>query len=511
MIATSLQLAAFDPATGQMLADWSAGARAVRWSTNGRGFASLEALIPAPSLHEAWRWYDAARVVHVQVSDGPGSIWEGRLEAPRLTSEGLAIRALGYQRALSDVPYTALWIDQRYAEWVRVTRDDLGARLPDTYEGDNNNRLYLTPREGERVSSNRGGGWTYVTPHRGARNINSVVFDYSFTASSDWRGRFYSYDRTFGSQSGLWTLVGNGATQTGTLTISGINAERIEFAMEYIGALAGAHGVYTGDYNLKITGITVKTTASATLYADEVARALLSYVTAINPTQLSTSTLGIRAPAVALYDEQYADMAPAAILDRLAAIGDSTGTPLEWGVWHGRKLHFAAVGYRARTWYVDALGVELERPIDAMHNSIYGVYKSRRGQVERTTTATDSDSVGRWGITRRAAVAVSTTSETAAASYRDVELARRADPPGRGRYTFDALYNAAGSRIANYEPRAGDTIILRNLPPTLGESADAVRSFRIAETEYDADSDTVKIAPAAPLPLLEVLVSARRK
>jgi hypothetical protein len=60
-----------------------------------------------------------------------------------------------------------------------------------------------------------------------------------------------------------------------------------------------------------------------------------------------------------------------------------------------------------------------------------------------------------------------------------------------------------------YAMRAGDTVTMRNLPPTLSTAVDRIRTFTVGETSYDAAEDRLDIAPSDPVPTLVTLVARR--
>jgi hypothetical protein len=121
--------------------------------------------------------------------------------------------------------------------------------------------------------------------------------------------------------------------------------------------------------------------------------------------------------------------------------------------------------------------------------------------------AADASSVIRYGLTRRAALSTNTTSAAQSGVQRDAALADRQQPPARATIGVNALYDASGGRWPLWAARAGDTITIRSLPPTLSTDIDRIRSFRISRTEYDVDNDTITIEPEAPLQSLEVMVA----
>jgi hypothetical protein len=74
---------------------------------------------------------------------------------------------------------------------------------------------------------------------------------------------------------------------------------------------------------------------------------------------------------------------------------------------------------------------------------------------------------------------------------------------------FERVYDELGAEYPLYAMRAGDTVTMRNLPPTLSTSIDRIRSFTISETEYDAAANTIDITPEEPIPSLVTLVARR--
>jgi hypothetical protein len=245
------------------------------------------------------------------------------------------------------------------------------------------------------------------------------------------------------------------------------------------------------------------------IYADEIAKDLAATVAALNPTQLQADTAQIASPGRDLLDESYADQLPSAILDRLITLGDNQ-TPQgvwEWGVSGTRQLYYRIAGSVGRTWYVDVTGLDVQRSLEQLANSAYAIYHEAGGRALRGAVATDGDSVGRTGVTRRIAVATNTTSLTQANAQRDAALEDASNPPPRFGITFTAIYNGVGGRVPLWLPRAGDTIVIRNLPPTVSPGLDQIRSFRIARTTCDLIARTLTVEPLSALPSLAALLA----
>lgn len=505
-----LQLAIFDTPGGTLLTDVSGAASNVQATTNAHGFATLTADV-ALSLAAAFAIYDRPGLPHIVLSDGASVVFEGRLEDVAITDTGATLQAFGYWRALSDVPYTAFWSATSVASWRPIRAEELASHAPDLYQVDTNNRIYITLVNGTTyVNTSDIASMVYYAPSQGARSIARVTFSYSLLAPADWRARLSSYASGYTSGTSEWTLDATGVLQTGNVLQNLASPNTIITFDLFNNSGSGlTFGDETGTAYLKITNLRVMSTTASTVTADAIAGALATYVNGVNSTQLSAATTLIAAPGLDLTDEIYEDALPADILTRLAGLGDNQTPPRQWevGVWENRLLHLRVRGSAARAWYVDVGALDVQRSLTTLANAAYGVYRDATGMTQRTATATDASSIARYGLTRRAAVAASTTSATQAGVHRDAYLDDRSELLPRASISIPALYDAAGGRWPLWAARSGDTITIRNLPPTLSLDVDRIRTFRIAETSYNCDQDVLSVTPESPLPSLEVLVA----
>ncbi len=504
----ALSLALLSNPSGILLAEYAHRARNLKFSTGEHGFGVLHCFVPL-SLSESWVLYDRPGFPHAVVSTHGWTVWEGRLEDVAIVPGGVKLTALGYWRALSDVPYTALWSHDGVADWRPVTSSDESGYDADKYSFDQLNRLYFTLLLNAVYSNgSQAAGFIFQVPNGGVRDIKYVTMSIAYGLPANWVLRFIAYDSIWGSAQ-TSNIDADGGSGSGTFTWDLSATPR---AFVGIQAYNNTGGDYTntgqnGAYYVRCTDVRV-TTNGSTIYANEIAAALATYVNAINGTQLSASAALINSPIVDLTDEVYEDDLPSDILDRLARLGDNS-TPValyETGVWEDRLLTFQKRGMTARTWYVDISELELERTIDQLYNSAYATYQEAAGRTLRTAVSADADSVARYGLTRRRAVHANTTSASQAGTQRDAALADGKDARPRIRIQFDALYDASGNRWPLWSARAWDTCTIRNLPPTLSTAIDRIRTFRIIETEYDADRDQLALTPEQYLPTLETLI-----
>ncbi len=304
-----------------------------------------------------------------------------------------------------------------------------------------------------------------------------------------------------------------GIVRGGRLAIGGTTPEIVEvlevtansFVAEFTSPHASTDTVSwvwdgeTDDINLKITNIRLKTTASATVGADEIIKALVTETTATNTGILSSSTALIQAPGVDLFNETYLDMYPADIIEYLLTYGDTAGNVWECAVWEGRRVQYQERGSRGRTWYFDPTPA-VSRRLDRLMNSAYAVYTDAEGREVRSSTSTNATSVARFGgRTRRQAIPVDTTSATQATASRDVALGDSLTVGSVGDIPIDAIYDVVGNWWPPYFARAGDIFVARTLPVGVSASVDATRAFRSAAVAYSGSNPAQPLTVAAEL------------
>lgn len=242
--------------------------------------------------------------------------------------------------------------------------------------------------------------------------------------------------------------------------------------------------------------------------ADDILKDLVAAATTLNVAQLSANTARIQSPGVDLTDEIYLDASAADIAAHLASLGGASAEAWEIGVAEGRMLYFRPQGSTGRTWYVDALDLRIERSLDNLANSVNATYQDPQNRPLRTGANVAAQSAVRYGVTRQKAIGAQTTSATQARAQRDAALADADNPTPRARIAFDRIYDASGARWPLTEPRAADTIVIRNLPIGADTAlGDDVRSFRIFRAEYDVDADRLTVEPASPPATLDTLLA----
>jgi hypothetical protein len=249
------------------------------------------------------------------------------------------------------------------------------------------------------------------------------------------------------------------------------------------------------------------------IYADQIISDLVNHITAANPAQLSASTALIESPGLDLLDEVYEDAWPGDIATKLAGLGDNQDPPRLWevGVWEGQKLHFRPKGSDSQIWAIDADELTVNSTLELLRNSVYASYQDANNRTLRTAVADDATSQAQYGIVRRGVISASTTSSTQAGKHRDAALEDGRVVKPRSELQPDYLMDQTGAIAPKWLARAGQTMNIRNLPPTLGSEVDRVRTFLLEENGYDVMEDVLTPVPEEPPASLEFLVARREE
>lgn len=571
-----LDLALLTSPTGTRIDAPTSQAGKVTASWNLQGAERLSAELPI-TLVTALHLVDTPGTLHEQLNDGPVAIWEGRLENPTLTDGGSTLEALGYNRALADLPYTALWSDTLYERWRPTAAGELANYVPERYQFDTNGALQITPEKNNNYDFTHCAAFLYAIPS-GTRQLVGASWSFALTAPVTWLARLVRRNAALTTGTVVWSLAATGAAQTGVINATFTADDILTFELFYNTGVTAAYGGETGDaffrinelrvvtsitnrvnttlgtaiaagtrtvtpasmaniyvgQKLRITEATVdelvvvtavtSTTFTAVfarahlatdavqahvIYADEVVRDLISTVNATNSTQLSSGTGLVQSPGRDLPDVLFEDTYGADVLADLVQRGDTQTQPRRW-VWSvepGQILRYAPLADGGRTWYVDAADITIQLSRENLYNDAYAIYEDASGNTLRTAVNPSTTSVARYGLTRRKAVKGEGSNALQAAAARDTAITQGAFPPPRVQVSFTMVFDAAGGRWPLYVLRPGDTLVARNLPPTLSTTIDQIRSFVIARVEYRLDDDTITVEPMDPLPTLEAALS----
>ncbi len=250
------------------------------------------------------------------------------------------------------------------------------------------------------------------------------------------------------------------------------------------------------------------------IYPDEIIKDCVSTLNTLNSTQVASNVGFVQSQAIDIDQAIYEDQYPTEIINQLIAKSDNQTTPRQWVamVYDNQTLIVQPRG-SGTSWYADITSLEVVRTLTQLYNSVYGVYTDVNNKRKlRTTTNTDTDSVTKFGLTRRKAVAIDTSDSTQATKVRDSVLALQLDPIPRATIKLDRIFNKYGNAFKLFFVRADDTLTIRNLPPTLNTTLyDKIRTLVITRTDVDLIADTLSIELEVPLPNLDVQLAQALK
>lgn len=507
MLSARLSLSVLQAPDGQLLNDFTGRAMGLRIGKNAHGCAYATWAI-ASSLEEAAQLYGQLAGRHVQISANGHKVWAGRIEDRQIVADGIELASFGYQNSLRDVPYTAFWSKTSTADWEAVPESAAGAN-PNMYSMDNNNRLFIGLEKNATYANNADtAAWSWEVPSGSATQIKRISFDYSFTlpaVNRRMRVAVLNRDRT-SAVSYDTTLNGSGSGSF-SQDVSANPRDRIEIQLYNISGAPTTYAGETGANFLNITNLRL-TASGATIAADEIAKALVTYVNSVNANQILASVPLVQAPGLDLRDEIYQDIYPADVLNYLTTLGDTQTPPRvwEWGVDAFQALYFRPRG-SGRRLYIDIGEPSVSASLDNLFNSAYASYQDASGDTIRSTAATDLISASRNGLVRRRAVPTFTTNSTQAGVHRDTAVSDGKDPRPRATIDVAHVFAENGGRVHPFMVDPGDVVSIRNIGPAVSSAVDRYRTFVVAETEYDADTGILSLTPESSALSLDVIVA----
>jgi hypothetical protein len=217
-----IDLGIFTAPGGRRLALAGLGATGGAMSSNLQGDERISCTYPLRLVPDGFALAAAAGTLHAQVNaDGARAIFEGRVENPTLTDNGTTVEALGYSRALTDLPYTAVWSDTTLERWRVLRETDLAAILANRANYDQQNRLYLSPEKNATwPNAASTAGYLYEPPDGGQRQIVGYSYDFAVLLPANFRVELYRANAALGVFTLLHQINTTGVLQTGSRNFS---------------------------------------------------------------------------------------------------------------------------------------------------------------------------------------------------------------------------------------------------------------------------------------------------
>jgi len=308
------------------------------------------------------------------------------------------------------------------------------------------------------------------------------------------------------------------------LVISDATRTLWEGRIEDIGLSEGAVTVTAYGYYANLSDIPYNTA-----YNDNFDVVLKAVLTACC-TQISADQSNIDAtggPAITSgADSEYLDIYPKEIVEKLAKFSDDTYSG-KWffAVWEDRVPYLKRRVTTAIDWQTapcDFARFKLVHRGAELWNSCYAVYDAG-GVVTRTATTNDTDSQTKYGssaasFTRRKVIPqLGSVAAATAQAARDHWLEEYHEIWGRmeDMVLGPNVQDANGVPYPSSRVRAGDVLRVRDLVPASADldaiARDALRTFYIVETSYDAERGELRITPDLESASLDAILAKKVK
>lgn len=554
---------------GVCRADWSLQAENLITRTGPRGFDECTFTVPM-ERSEARRWQSRMSAWHIQINDSGFVVYEGRAEVVTpLAGGALDIVALGYWRAFSDAMINTEWSSVDKSRWQPIETAQLAGRVPDEWAFTTDDKLMISAVNGGVFDSSRGGAMYFTFGNTVSKTIQTLDASYSLTAPTGWIAFIQTFTGVFTGTANVWSLAGNGATQTGTIAVSSLAAHTIAMlitrnraattlgtaiaagtrtvtpgsmtgiavgnrlwiggtepeevevtaitATTFTAVFRYAHAAADvvsfisehkeGDIRFELTGVRVKATNSSTVTASEVIGNILTMINASNPTQISASAALVGNPGVDLKDFLY-DTYPDETIERLVTMGDASGNAWTAEVYEGQVLRVRREDSVTATYQIMQTP-EVARDLDRLRTHIIPRYQDANGELAQGTTQIDALAVSRNGIVRSAFFnAPEVDSVASVNALAATALLGTVDPASQGDITVTELFRD-GQRVDLYRLRKGDIVQCVEFPSTGRQDIDEARTFRVSATAVDHDAQTLTISPTLPASTIEAMLSRR--
>lgn len=177
------------------------------------GYESLSATVER-RLIAAFKLYARTAIAWAKLWWQGQVVWEGRVEDPSVwarAGSGLRFVAFGAWRAVSDIPYTALWSTTNYSKWKPVTQAEIVSRTPDKYNMDTNGgRLYISLKKGQTYANGTDVGSFMIKVPYGGRQIVGFSCDYTINlptlgGGNTWQFGYATWNEGFSA--GAATMI----------------------------------------------------------------------------------------------------------------------------------------------------------------------------------------------------------------------------------------------------------------------------------------------------------------
>jgi len=482
--------------------------KTVQWASDQHGFA--DCILDITFLADrSFRWA-ARHMGRVYISGDGDYSFLGYVRDIRATKDGVRLIAFGGWRFLSDFQYTAFWSSNRLEDWRLLSVESGGGSSgitgitadPGKFKTDKSGRLYATVPNGERSgakdaafgidafeSAQAGGGvanisFTYNMGFVAGGVLTSAKVETRSYGGEGWTGAG-TLDNTLTVNATTTTLVG-----TASVDLSDSESALISFTPEGGGIFTGT----TGETFAEITAVRAKFASGTNSVTGQDIIANLLVESAQGDWVTDTRDSGrVADPGFDILNAIYVDESPVKVAQGLESIGDGAGTQWRLRFW-GRIAEFQAQGFNQRHWVAVVPDFRVESRIDNIPASIRVTYDRKDGGRVLVSGVNTPGLLSR-ALFRRQTETIDTKTTADAEALRDFWIDTTDMGETAAKVTVTEIFDRA-SRVRGdlREVRAGDTITISSVPPSMG-SAGGETAFEIGRATLTKNGTALQLEP----------------
>jgi hypothetical protein len=478
----------------RMLADWTLDARGVTFTTDDYGFGACSFMVEMDS-DQATLWKNSPGAPRCTISDGPFVVWEGQAEKIGTTDGGISVTALGMFREYATLtPIRELWSTTRADDWHIINSDERASRSPGKYQMDLNDRLYAT-LAGDTTYTINVDMATFMLkiPYSGIQDLVQFTFVYDILLPTYFTVKIYSETNLSTGATLEWSLVGNGAAQSGTVALT-LASDKQQLLVDVVPNTTVAYAALDpGALHAKLTSLRVWATSGSTVLASDVVTSLVQFVNGSSP---SVPTSGIQASSMDLLDLVFEDQMPLKCIDILRDRASEAG---RWAfeVWEGRQAYFyPAVRSDTPIAYIDDAVFYHERDIDRLATAASVIYDNEHEFHKLRRTANTAQNVkerNRHIINRVIPHRASTTDSAQALSESASLLEDHSSIITVGTIVFSEAFDERGAPIPVWMIRKGWQIAPRR--DHIINYHEESNLILVGRTSYNVDTGEMTVEP----------------
>ena len=497
--------------------DWTNMIIYCRASTNSHGFEALEVGLEM-TAGMATHWYSrGVGFMRLYTTDGRVS-WVGQMRDMILSRKGLDVVAYGPWIGLTDYLVTQAYSLTSYKNMYTLSSVSWGGtRFPDpsNWQLDLSDRMQVAPNKGTTANAHQIDIAIRI-PYLSYRYFKRVIFDYEMKTATNVGGNYLEATlndpvldedgKWISAITTLWTLSGNGATQTGSVSLTPATANHMYFEVTTPGA--GTYSYDADAEHFKITDfrlIAGEYSGTDHVYADQIVKDILDRFSAVAGGQsfiFLDQYSGIQSPGTDIENAIYEDKPVSDIFDLLARRAN-----YEVAIWEDRKVKFHPEGEYALEWQADVQDPSLEFSLNDIYTIVHALFVSKYDDgAMRTVPLYDLASRHKYNLYRESAVTSQARTNTGAETYRDATAEIVGRSRARAKMDLVTPKSLDGVLASPFDVRANDYI---SFEINFGTLVELERGrFLIGHTEIDLMTGELKIEPIIPPPSIAAQLAA---